>query len=350
MVWLKTFRLRQRRKKVLRFKKYSHENCLNCHHPLGKFDRFCSRCGQKNTRRKLNLSDLIREFLSSLFAYDSRIQRTFNAIFTSPGKIAQEYIAGKRVKYVNPFRFFIFIAVVFFLLISWLIPYEDMYKKDSSEPEIEKEQKKDQNAVISDSILLDTLQNKDRPLKEKDTIQEKLNEDDIYVYFKKNDLNTFEEAIDETELEDNFSSWLLYKFLFGASMVEDRPTDFVRFLLPKLPFFIFFFLPIFTLFSKVFYIRRRFTYTEHLVFNFYQQSVFFMLFFFDSMIYKFIDLDLSLFFLIIFSVYHVAAKKRFYKQNYFKTIAKFLGLSFLYLLFFLMIIGTFTLLSVGFYR
>ena len=345
MDWLKSLRLKQYRKKILRYQKYTQQECLNCGFSLGKFDRFCARCGQKNSKKKLNLSDLSREFLSSLFAYDSRVQHTFKAIFTSPGKIAKEYIAGKRVKYVNPFRFFIFIAVVFFLLVSWLIPYEDMYQNNSDD-QIDKEQVK----KVQSSVTIDSIQNKENFLKEKDTIQGSSDTDAIYTYFKKNKVRTFEQAISETNLEDKFLDWIKYKFLFGASMVEEKPADFVRFLLPKLPFFIFFFLPIFTLLSKLFYIRRNFTYTEHLVFNFYQQSIFFMLFFVESMVYKFIDFDSSFFFLILFSTYHVAAKKKFYRQNYFKTIAKFLGLSFLYLLFFLIIIGIFTLLSVGFYR
>jgi len=338
-------RLKQHRKKILRHQKYSQQACLNCGFSLGRFDRFCARCGQKNSKRKLNLTDLTQEFLSSLFAYDSRVQHTFKAIFTSPGKIAKEYIAGKRVKYVNPFRFLIFIAVTFFLLVSWLIPYEDMYQ-NKSEDQVDKEQvKKGQS-----SVSLDSIQNNKKSLKEKDAAQESADVDTIYAYFKKNEVRTFKQAIAETKLEDNFSDWITYKFLLGASMIEDQPADFIRFLLPKLPFFIFFFLPVLTLLSKLFYIRKNFTYTEHLVFNFYQQSLFFMLFFVESMTYKFMDFDASLFFLILFSIYHVAAKKKFYGQNYFKTIAKFMGLSFLYLLFFLIIVGAFTLLSVGFYR
>lgn len=342
MLRLKTYRLRQHKKKILRFKKYRQENCLNCGRPLGKFDRFCVRCGQKNSKKKLNLLDLLREFLSSLFAYDSRIQNTFKAIFTSPGKIAKEYIAGKRVKYVNPFRFFIFIAVVFFLLVSWLMPYDDIYKTHKSN-DIDKEK------VITEPIQTDSL-SADSFQKEDEELKVKLFKGNLYEYFKKNGYKTFKEVREETELKDEFLDWLKYKYLLSASLIEEQPADFIRFLIPKIPFFIFFFLPIFTLFSKLFYIRRNFTYTEHLVFNFYEQSVFMLIFFIDLLIVNYFEYDAASASLFLFFIYNTIAMKKFYEQGYLKTVVKFLLLGFSYFFLFLIIISTFTIFSVAFYR
>lgn len=60
------------------------------------------------------------EFFSGLISYDSRFRKTISALVFHPGKLSKEYIQGKRIKYVNPFRFFISTAIIFFIAISWI--------------------------------------------------------------------------------------------------------------------------------------------------------------------------------------------------------------------------------------
>lgn len=350
MMRLKKFWLKQRKQKIRRFKKYSQQKCLNCKYPLSQFDRFCPRCGQKNSKKKLNLFDLLREFFATLFAYDSRVQQSFKAIFTSPGKIAKEYIIGKRVKYVNPFRFFFFIAVVFFLLVNLLLPYEDIYqyndKRDGQTGVINKiELNEEGNTSLNDSVsaVNDSLK-EDKSLKK--IIQDK----DLYAYFTENGYQTYDKTRAVFDFEDTFYNWLEYKYLLSTSQIQKQPADFIRFLLPKLPFFIFFFLPFFTLFSKLLYLRREFTYTEHLIFNYYQQSVFLLIFFIDLLIVNFTDYNSATISSIVFLIYHIIAMKYFYEQGYFKTIFKFLILSIAYLTIFTIVISMFIGLSVAFYR
>ena len=361
MIDIKGFWLEQRKKKVRNFNKYSQSKCMNCGYSLGRFDRFCPRCGQRNSKKKLNLADLIREFLSSMFAYDSRVQQSFKAIITSPGKIAREYVAGKRVKYVNPFRFFIFIAVVFFLLVSWLLPYEAMHRSQNDGPDNpqENEMSVDPSAVDdSNDLSLPgmALTRKDSTERsatasEKDTIRSNVQKDvDLYRYFKKNGYQTYEKTRKELDIEDTFSNWVKYRYILSASEIEKQPANFVRFLLPKLPFFIFFFLPIFTLFSSLVYIRRDFSYTEHLVFNFYQQSVFMLILFLGLMLENVLDDVVITIACMVFLIYHILAMRNFYAQGYLKTIFKFLLLSSTYIILSLIVTFVFTALSVGFYR
>lgn len=361
MIDLKGFWLKQKKKKVRNFNKYSQSKCLNCGHSLGRFDRFCPKCGQRNSKKKLDLADLIRELLSSVFAYDSRVQQSFKAIITSPGRIAKEYIAGKRVKYVNPFRFFIFIAVVFFLLVSWLLPYEKMYRQQNNGPEgfQENEMTVDSSAVDAGNdvwlpeIALtkkDTTENSSTA-SEKDTVRDNIQKDvDLYRYFKKNGYQTYEKTRKELDIEDTFSNWIKYRYVLSAAEIEKQPANFVRFLLPKLPFFIFFFLPIFTLFSSLIYIRRNFSYTEHLVFNFYQQSVFMLILFVGLLLENVLDDVVITIACMVFLIYHILAMRRFYAQGYLKTILKFLLLGCIYITLSLIVTFVFTALSVGFYR
>ncbi|MAO07963.1 MAG: hypothetical protein CL596_04545 [Alteromonas sp.] len=96
--------------------KYRGAKCLNCGHPLDLSDRYCSYCGQLNSTKQLSLGDFLGEFLSSIVNYDSRLRYTLKDLLFKPGTITKNYVEGQRLKYANPFRFFLSISIVYFLL------------------------------------------------------------------------------------------------------------------------------------------------------------------------------------------------------------------------------------------
>ncbi|MDT7830986.1 hypothetical protein RQM59_01260 [Flavobacteriaceae bacterium S356] len=97
---------------------------------------------------------------------------------------------------------------------------------------------------------------------------------------------------------------------------------------------IFIFLPIFTLFLRFIYIRRKFTYVEHLIFVFHTQTVFFILLTIFFLLNLFAKTDsITWIFSILFLIYLLIAMKKFYKQGYFKTFFKFLILNFAFVIF-----------------
>jgi len=93
--------------------------CLNCGHPLDISDKFCSNCGQINTTKKLSFNDFFLEFFAGIFSYDSRMNRTITTLIFHPGKITRDYVNGMRTQYANPFRFFLSIAIIFFIVYSF---------------------------------------------------------------------------------------------------------------------------------------------------------------------------------------------------------------------------------------
>jgi len=92
--------------------------CLNCGQPLLKEENFCSYCGQKNTTDRLSFNNFMNSLFSGFFAYDSRFWRTFIPLLIKPGKVAKEYISGKREKYVNPFQLYLHVSIIFFLILG----------------------------------------------------------------------------------------------------------------------------------------------------------------------------------------------------------------------------------------
>ena len=66
-----------------------------------------------------SVSSLLTHFLSDYFTFDSKIIRSVLPLISKPAFLTKEYLKGKRVQYIAPFRLFIFLSLIFFLLLSW---------------------------------------------------------------------------------------------------------------------------------------------------------------------------------------------------------------------------------------
>src|SRR5699024_1081454 len=118
----KKFRIMGKRSKSRKLIQYRGTECLNCGHPLDRSDRFCPYCYQENSNKQLSAKDYLREFIGSILVYDSRLRYTIREIFLKPGLISKNYISGQRMKYANPFRFFLSVSIIYFLLRGILFP------------------------------------------------------------------------------------------------------------------------------------------------------------------------------------------------------------------------------------
>jgi len=100
----------------------------------------------------------------------------------------------------------------------------------------------------------------------------------------------------------------------------------------KISIALFFMLPIFTWFISLLYIRGKKNYTEHLVFVFNVQTVFFILLIFYTIFNKIFKTDTGIMvFLLVFLFYLYKSLRNYYKQKRFKTIVKFLLLNFVFI-------------------
>lgn len=90
--------------------------CKNCD---TKFSgKFCPNCGQSVKEIKQPISFLIIDFVGTMIAFDARLFKTLAAVLFKPGQLTADFLAGKRARYMPPFRFYVFISFVMFLLIS----------------------------------------------------------------------------------------------------------------------------------------------------------------------------------------------------------------------------------------
>lgn len=164
--------------------------------------------------------------------------------------------------------------------------------------------------------------------------------DDFAKYVKKYPNSKIDAALDTLGYEKNFTNRFLYtkaKRINSFTESEESREEFLGEVLSYGSVALFVFLPFFTLFLRLFYIRRKYTYVDHLIFVFHIQTVFFMLFSIFVLLQIF-EIEPSIgVFLLLFLLYLIIAMKNFYQQSFIKTFVKFILLNISY--FFVGVIG-----------
>lgn len=124
------------------------EHCLNCGKHLR--GRYCSNCGQDSAEHQDSIWHLGKHFFQDITHYDGKLWLTVKPLLLKPGFVTIEYLSGKRAKYLNPVRLFIFLNFIFFLLVAWL---PDMRKDgDKQKMHITIKTKDDLNVAKYDSL------------------------------------------------------------------------------------------------------------------------------------------------------------------------------------------------------
>ena len=342
-------------------KTYRADRCLNCDTPLDVSDNFCHFCGQKHTSAKLSFSIFFREFFSNLFSYDSRLSHTISALFR-PGKISKDYIEGKRARYANPFRFYLSISILFFLISGLFLNMEkNLIKINNNDFELIFEDVKtdtSESRKKTTDIIDSTLHTGSREKGNNQFTESELDTLTFFtatkhrlimyqLYFEKSKEYDSGTALSTLGHDTNWFNRTLYKRVTQFSNIGNSISDYFNFIIGKLAIIIFFFLPIFALASWVVYFRSPFNYMEHLIFIFHQQSVLFLLFAISMLLNEFSGTKVfTKVATLLFLFYLYKALHKFYGQSYLKTTVKFLILNILFVI--LATIGSVVTLMISF--
>lgn len=86
--------------------------CLNCGAPLA--GAYCARCGQKAARPDLTLAGFLHETTHELTHWDGKIPATLKTLLLKPGLLTRDFLEGRRVRWLAPFRVYLICSVAFF--------------------------------------------------------------------------------------------------------------------------------------------------------------------------------------------------------------------------------------------
>lgn len=304
-------------------------HCLNCGALLA--GKFCANCGQQSHTYAAPLWPVINDFFGNHFGFDTKFFHSILPLLFRPGFLSREYSAGRRVRYINPLRLYIFSSLVLFF-IAWTVASPQIARFNNancigetnchvtSKLFSSDQQKMSANPNVSDKqkqLIAHGTQNK-----EANGAATKAQNDSVTgtLFGKKFEMSKTE-----------FTNRLIHDF---------------EVYLPKMMFV---FLPLVALLLKLFYIRSKRYYMEHLIFTLHNHA-----FIYTAMICMLLAGMLGTHFSWLATpthyfndlvgwylvVYIFLAMLFYYRQSFIKTLVKFLLLGFIY---WLALIATFVL-------
>lgn len=274
--------------------------CLNCGSLLT--GKYCAHCGQKALPKRQPMGELLSNFIASFWSFESKFFKTVRYLMSKPGLLAADYCEGKRERYYHPARMYVFISFIFFLILTLLPDQDDQNDVDYFErtPKM----KSDSTMIDSDYTQVERYDSAQRalPPDERD--------------------NWLQRTLRHREIELN-QKYQGRRDIFAK--------DFAQAFFDNFPKIFFFLLPVFALLLKLLYIREDFFYSEHLVFSIYYYNFFFV----AGSLYILADLMpggawITILIAIWIAIYLLFGMKRMYKQEWRKTIIKYVGLVFLF--------------------
>tara|TARA_B100000929_G_scaffold154694_2_gene122500 strand:- start:127 stop:1365 length:1239 start_codon:yes stop_codon:yes gene_type:complete len=264
--------LEQTSRKSLR---YRGNECLNCGHPLEISDRYCSYCGQLNSTKKLSLQDYFGEFIISIVNYDSRFRYTVKDLLFKPGVITRNFTSGKRMRYANPFRFFLSVSIIYFLLSGFLDFIQIADAESEENPSLQNifnfQDDDDQAEIPLDSInyyKILALNTKDKDsLEQLPLIYRRESSLDtlnfvsrtafklkmFHIFSLQTKVENSYQALDSLEYSKSKLNVWLYDREKGLKRIQENPVAFGQYLAKKIPVFLFFLAPLFACFFLLLY-------------------------------------------------------------------------------------------------
>ena len=105
-------------------KERKEKNCLNCKATL--YGRYCHVCGQENLEPKETVWHLVQHFFNDITHFDGKFFATVKYLLRKPGFLSLEYVAGRRMSYLNPIRMYVFTSAIFFIILFAIKDPKDM--------------------------------------------------------------------------------------------------------------------------------------------------------------------------------------------------------------------------------
>lgn len=311
--------------------------CLNCGDSTP--GDYCRACGQGKRKVAVSLGSMISDVLEDQLVLNRTLPRTLLYLLFRPGFLTVEYVNGRIVRYIAPFRLYLATSIVFFLLLSFFglraLDGVNIGGSDAAAP--------DTAALAAGLAALDNIDTTGMPPDAREAFErgmrltaESVDEavsraaaaGDVEVDVRVGGLQPWAAQMLRSG-NDRVSRRLVNRVTLRYGHLPPGPAvrEFVRQYLEYVPHTVFLLLPLFALILKVLYIRRGRFYAEHFVFALHIHALTFVVFTLMFLIGNGM-VNAWLFFGIM--LYAWLAMKRVYGQGWFRTTTKYFMLGFIY--------------------
>src|SRR5436309_501392 len=244
--------------------------CENCGTQLS--GKYCSVCGQPAIDYRRSFRHVIVDVLDSFLNWDSKFFATIGLLIARPWRLTNEFLAGKRVRYVHPARLYLLASILFFFAVTYWVKSAHLNPKNLTpqaraeiEADLDKEKLtpeqranvekalkilppeaagKIEEAIKPKDMRLETLKTRDAPDKELEA--------------KKPDR--------ASPPRNEFEKWIEGR---AKEKLGEHGTNLQLFLITmisNLPYMVLCCIPLFAFVLKILYWRKRVFYIDHLVY------------------------------------------------------------------------------------
>jgi hypothetical protein len=324
---------------------------------------------------------LVSHFLYDITHFDGKFFSTLGYLVRKPGFLSKEYIRGRRASYLNPIRMYVFSSALFFIIFfsmfnvrSWNLGYEDKRDKADTlflnEKDMQASLQGAKNLVDSIRIIAyyEAIKGATEPNMRDimDSLKKDKGQDDndLDLGFKNSGFKTlaeYDSAQKSKPLRER-DGWLARKinqrFIELNKKYENNGKQFLKDLLDKFihsfPYLLFVSLPLYALFLKLLYIRRKhFYYVDHGIFLVHLYIFTFIVLLILFGFYKLSEITdwgwigwVQAVLMIYGVIYTLKAMRNFYNQGWTKTVIKFILLNFLAFISLIFLFSLFFILTV----
>jgi hypothetical protein len=366
-------------------------SCLNCNYEVKTENKYCPNCGQENADKRISLKLLLQDAISTVFNFESRVFKTIPYFLFYPGRLTNEFLEGKRVRYMHPFKIYLLSSILFFFVIIKLFTpviedsirefdktADDMNIGFSSDDSVyntasEKEFSEIDSVDYDSSSIYLSEKFEQRQAIVKDSISE------IITRIRKGEINDSTINMDSLENLVQDSAVLAETIMFLNNKQKEGVGNFRRFIrliqdrnmtpealldsvtnektsmnlqiaeqllkigrndlaiflaniINNIGTLMFVTLPILAFFFVPFYIRRKKYYIDHLIFALHLQAFTFVILTLVALFFHLELYSITIILSVLLTVYVWFAFKKVYKQGFWKTTIKAYIISFLYVM------------------
>lgn len=256
-------------------------HCENCGAELQ--GHWCAQCGQPAVeyRRSFRyvLADLLHEFLN----WDSKFFASIALLIVKPWRLTNEFLAGHRVRYVNPLRLYLLASILFFFAVNYGakgIHVEPSKLGDKDRAELEADLKNTDLPPAArekvEALLRKTSPSPAASPSSKSSSPEPsaTNEKEKREYGKIGERPFV--VFDDAKSSTPFERWIEGRAKEKMGEKGTKMGLFISTLFSNLPYMMLCCVPLFALVLKVLYMRRRRFYIDHLIYALHIHSFFYV--------------------------------------------------------------------------
>ncbi len=318
------------------------KNCLNCGNEVP--ERFCTHCGQENLQPRESFKHIMSHFITDYLHLDEKFWSSIKPLLFKPGFLTLNYNAGKRASYVHPFRLYIFITIIFFII-------SPSFSNKEKKP-IEFDGKPKQGISIDTSLLNSNADEVRLSDSGAATSTFNVNKDSVEIGFSDEKFIAQDSTVEayharqmsmpESERDGVVERYLKERSIVaknsGVNLREAVNANFKK----NTSKMIFILLPIFALLLKLFFRREKLYYVEHFFHSVYLHSFLFLTLIIFGLIVKVLPGAyagyMALFAVLSILVYFYQSFRVVYKEHALISAFKFAWLIFFYFIAFFIVI------------